>query len=328
MTDSGLSEVLRALHSHDHFLVTSHIHPDGDNIGSVLAMNWLLRRLGKQAFVVLTDPVPAAFAFMPGADEILSPETFRAKGWQAQTVVILDAGDMARVGETVHCFPPEAPVIIVDHHPQSINPANTSWVRPEAAATGEMVYELIRELGLTPEKGTAMALYTAIFTDTGGFRFNNTTGKLLEQAAELVYCGADPSVIAEKVYDTKPLLALKLLGEALHTLQVSRDGQVAWIAISDRMLQASSAGPDETDGFVNYARMVAGVKVAVLFREMGNGEVKVSWRSRRGTDVGEMAREMGGGGHVNAAGSIYRGNLEAAVKEVLSVISRRLPASI
>lgn len=328
MQDPGLTRVAEAISRYRRFLVTSHIHPDGDNIGSLLGMTWLLGRLGKEGVPVNSDPVPAAFSFLPGVEKVLLPSQYLEKEEGVEAVIVLDAGDLARVGETACCFPAEAPLIIIDHHPQTIREDCVVYVRPEAAATGELVFDLIQFFGVPLDQEGAVPLYTAIFTDTGGFRFSNTSERVLRLAAELVRYGADPALIAEQVYETRPLAALKLLGEALRSLKVSRDGQVAWMVISQEMLRDNEVGPEETDGFVNYARMVKGVRVAVLLRDLGNGEIKVSWRSRRGTDVSLMARAMGGGGHVNAAGSIYKGELEVAVQEVLAVISRLLPAKI
>jgi phosphoesterase RecJ-like protein len=301
---AGLAAVAEALRRHQRFLVTSHIHPDGDAVASVLAMAWLLRQLGKASRLVLPERVPAAYSFLPGQESIeaADAEGLAAGGdWTADAAVIVDCSELGRLGPVQKLLPPGAALINVDHHVANDFPG-PRYVRTEAAATGELLYELIRHFGLTPDRDTATCLYTALLTDTGSFRFANTTAETLRIAAELLALGVSPSGVAEQVYDVRPLGALRLLAEVLATLRVSPCGRVAWLSLDEGMLERHGLDTSETEGIVNYARTIAGVKIGALFRGVGPTLTRVSWRSRPGYDVAKLAARFGGGGHVNAAG--------------------------
>ncbi|HHW13895.1 MAG TPA: bifunctional oligoribonuclease/PAP phosphatase NrnA, partial [Firmicutes bacterium] len=299
------AEVAVALRRHRRFLVTAHVHPDGDAVGSVLAVGWILRRLGKEARLVLPERVPAAYTFLPGqeaieaADELGPEEAERCR--EADAVVVVDCSDYARLGKVRQLLPEEAEVINVDHHLQN-EFDGPRYVRTDAAATGELVYELAKELDLRLDCDAATCLYTALLTDTGSFRFANTTAETLHIAAELLGLGVSPSCVAEQVYDVRPLGALRLLAEVLATLQVTPCGRVAWLEMDEGMLERHGVDASETEGIVNYARTIAGVKIGALFRGVGPSLTRVSWRSRPGYDVARLAARFGGGGHVNAAG--------------------------
>ncbi|MGE5553196.1 MAG: DHH family phosphoesterase [Betaproteobacteria bacterium] len=298
--EQGLKAVAEELRRHRRFLVTSHVHPDGDAVGSVLAMGWLLRQLGKEARLVLPERVPAAYAFLPGQEAI---ETVgeAAPEQDADAVVVVDCSDLGRLGRVREILPPGAVVINIDHHLQN-EFEGPKYVRTEAAATGELLYEVIREFGLKPDCDTATCLYTALLTDTGSFRFANTTADTLRIAADLLALGVSPSCVAEQVYDVRPLASLRLLAEVLATLQVTPCGRVAWLTMDEGMLERHGLDASETEGIVNYARTIAGVKIGALFRWVGPSLTRVSWRSRPGYDVAKLAARFGGGGHVNAAG--------------------------
>ncbi|MDI6871589.1 MAG: bifunctional oligoribonuclease/PAP phosphatase NrnA [Bacillota bacterium] len=305
----GLSSVAAALRRYRRFIVTSHVHPDGDAVGSVLAMGWILRQLRKEVRLLLPERVPAAYTFLPGQEliEVAGPAgpAEDAEGerplWPAEAVVVVDCSDADRLGPVQKLLPPGAAVITVDHHLQN-EFGEPRYVRTEAAATGELLYELIRELGLQLDCDTATCLYTALLTDTGSFRFANTTAETLHIAADLLHLGVSPSCVAEQVYDVRPLGALRLLAEALATLRVTPCGRVAWLEMDEGMLERHGVDASETEGIVNYARTIAGVKIGALFRGVGPSLTRVSWRSRPGYDVARLAGRFGGGGHVNAAG--------------------------
>ncbi len=317
-----LSEVVAALRRYQRFVVTSHIHPDGDAVGSVLAMGWILRRLGKEVRLVLAERVPAAYAFLPGQESV---EAVRGSGGEArgmdragtleaEAVVVVDCSDLERIGPVKDLLPPGAAVINLDHHLQNEFGA-PRYVRTEAAATGELLYELIRKLGLELDCDTATCLYTALLTDTGSFRFANTTAETLHIAADLLAFGVSPSCVAEQVYDVKPLSSLRLLAEALATLKVTPCGRVAWLEMDEGMLERHGVDASETEGIVNYARTIAGVKIGALFRGVAPSLTRVSWRSRPGYDVSRVAARFGGGGHANAAGCDIALAVAGAVKE-------------
>lgn len=297
----GLTAVAEALRHGRRFAVTSHVRPDGDALGSVLAMGWILRRLGKEVRLVLADPVPATYAFLPGVERIEVAGDLGGKPVDVDTVVVVDCSDPVRVGPVGALLSPEALVVNVDHH-LSNEFAGPKYVRTEAAATGELLYELAQHLGLEIDRDTATCLYTALLTDTGSFRFANTTAGTLHIAAELLTRGVSPGYVAEQVYDVRPLASLRLLAEALATLRLTADGKVAWLQMDPGMLERHQVDASETEGLVNYARTISGVRIGALFRGVGPAATRVSWRSRPGYDVSRVAARFGGGGHANAAG--------------------------
>ncbi|MGE5576443.1 MAG: DHH family phosphoesterase [Syntrophothermus sp.] len=315
--------VLRALKRGRKFLLTSHVHPDGDNIGSMLAVAWILDHFGKEYQMVLADPVPAAYTFLPGTGRISGPD--RCTG-DFDAAVILDCGELDRIGEVSRCLSKELTLVNIDHHLANGEFTVNRYVRTEASATGELVYDLIETLGLTMDPDVAMALYTAILTDTGTFRFANTSARTFQIAARLLAVGVSPSYVAEQVYDTKPLAGLKLLGEVLNTLEVSPCGRIAWLVVTRAMLEKYRVSSEETEGFVNYARSIEGVQVGLLFREQLEGGIKVSWRSRGEANVSEMAARFGGGGHARAAGCEIKAGLSEAMERVFAVIQATLDA--
>lgn len=314
MSGGGLSGVVKALRRHHRFIVTSHVHPDGDAVGSMLAMGWILKQLGKGVRLVLAERVPAAYAFLPGADriEMVAPPGEGAP-LDADAVVVVDCSDPGRLGKVREALPGGAVFINIDHHLQN-EFCEPRYVKTEAAATGELLYELVRRLHLRLDCDTATCLYTALLTDTGSFRFANTTADTLHIAAELLTFGVSPSCVAEQVYDVKPLNSLRLLAEVLGRLKVSSCGRVAWLEMDEKMLERHGVDASETEGIVNYARMIAGVKIGALFRGVAPDVTRVSWRSRPGYDVSRVAGEFGGGGHANAAGCDIHLPLAEAVK--------------
>lgn len=314
MTRAGLSEVAVALRRYQRFIVTSHVHPDGDAVGSVLAMGWILRQLGKTARLVLPERVPAAYAFLPGQENVRAVADVLTEGeLLADAVVVVDCSDPGRLGAVREALPAGVPLLNIDHHLNNEFP-EPRYVRTDAAATGELLYELVQELGLRLDCDTATCLYTALLTDTGSFRFANTTAETLHIAADLLAFGVSPSCVAEQVYDVKPLSSLRLLAEVLATLKVSEGGQVAWLEMDEGMLARHGVDASETEGIVNYARTISGVKIGALFRGVGPEETRVSWRSRPGYDVSRVAARFGGGGHANAAGCDIHRPLPEAVE--------------
>jgi phosphoesterase RecJ-like protein len=312
---AGLAGIVTALGRYRTFVVVSHVHPDGDAVGSVLAMGWILRQLGKKARLVLAERVPAAYAFLPGQELV---ETVELEGpvtpFQAEAVVVVDCSDEDRLGQVRQWLPAGAALLNVDHHQQNEFP-EPKYVRTEAAATGELLYELAKALDLTLDCDTATCLYTALLTDTGSFRFANTTAGTLHIAADLLTFGVSPSFVAEQIYDVKPLAGLRLLAEVLSTLKVTPCGRIAWLEMDEGMLERHGVDASETEGIVNYARTIAGVKIGILFRGVRSGVTRVSWRSRPGYDVSKVAARFGGGGHVNAAGCDIAAALPQAVEQ-------------
>ncbi|NPV52280.1 MAG: bifunctional oligoribonuclease/PAP phosphatase NrnA [Firmicutes bacterium] len=308
-------------------LIMSHIFPDGDSIGSLLALGLALARRSREVTLVCPDDIPETYAFLPGIEGILTVEGARERlsaGRNVDLVVILDSSDLERIGKGANLIPEDACVVNIDHHVTNKNFGAHNFIKVEAAAVGELVYALLLALGTDIDKDIATCLLTALIADTGSFRYSNTTAETFDIAARLVKRGAEPAVIAEHVFETKPFSSLKLLGRVLDNLELSPDGRVAWVSLPHRLLDEFHVNEAQTEGFVNYARMVAGVEVAVLFREEANSRIRVGLRSRDRFDVSRLAQRFGGGGHAKAAGCTIEGDLEHAKQLVLEAIADEL----
>ncbi len=306
-------EILR----HHRFLVTAHAEPDGDAVGSVLAMYHALRVLGKDVKVCLADPIPPIYRFLPGAREVRNEVP---SGFVPECVVVLDCSELSRTGKILDSIKEEAVILInIDHHSSNTRFGDVSVVE-ECGATGELVYLLIEELDIPVDVEMGMCLYTSILTDTGGFRYRNTTRRSLQIAAELVGLGINPGEIAEKACESYPLERFRILGQALNHLEVSCNGKIADFFVSKEMLNGNDVSPSIVEGFVNYPREIDGVLVSVFIREKEKNRYRVSLRSKGNADVAAVAQFFGGGGHRNAAGCVVEGDFETARKRVLGKV--------
>ncbi|MGI6128898.1 MAG: DHH family phosphoesterase [bacterium] len=314
-----LPEIRKILRESANIAICCHIDPDGDAIGSLLGLGLALTSQGLRVNMVSPDGVPPSFRFLPGADEVLtSLPPFK----EPIVVVVLDCGDLDRLGSIAQQVSLQLNVINIDHHPTNTNFGTINWIEPEASATAEMVFFLLRCLAIPITEETATCLYTGIHTDTGGFRYQNTTARVHKVVGQLINTGVKPWRVSDRVYDTKPLSQIHLLQAALERLQVTSDGRIAWIALPYHVM--SSYKEDDTSGIINYPRMVAGTELAILLKEDEKGQVKVGFRSREQVDVGLLAQSLGGGGHARAAGCVIPGPLVAAEKQVLTVAKRAL----
>jgi len=300
------SEIASALRSNDSFLLSVHINPDGDALGSQLALLFALRKIGKRVAAHNLDPVPETYRFLPGAGEITSGGTLPSGPFDA--LVVLDA-EPSRTGLFDGNYPART-LINIDHHVTNPLIWPLTWLDTNASATGEMVYHLIRELGVAIERDIALCLYTSIFTDTGSFRYTNTTPAAMRIAAELIASGADPWQVTENVYESFTMGRLKLLGHVLAAMERSADGMIAWVIITDELYRITGTTAEDTDNLINFVRSVKGVEVAVLFRQTGPREYKLSLRSKGRVDVSGIAKSLGGGGHANASGCVMEGTIE------------------
>ncbi len=318
--ERGLKEVAELVSSSDRFLITAHERPDGDAIGSILAMGDLLRRGGKEVVMYTQDEVPGGLSFLPGVTEIEHNIPDWPKG--SFCLVVLDCNEIERVGaEGKGLLHACQSAIILDHHLGDgfcigASKPCISVIDTKASATGQICFELFKELGWQLTRDAATCIYAAILTDTGGFRYSNTNERTFELARELVLLGADPYAIALSCFESKPLSKLKLLGLALETLEVYYNGLLSIMTITPEMFELCGSKEAETDDFVSYARSIDTVEMAALIKEAKPGIVSVSLRSKRFVNVAELASEFGGGGHFNAAGFRVPGN-PVEVKERL-----------
>jgi len=311
------------------FLLTCHLRPDGDALGSMLGLAAILRELGKDVVMFNVDPVPEYLRFLPRSAEVL-----RA----APTNVTFDATfvtDTAARSLLPHALPPPSvtgPWVMIDHHAAHDDFGDVIVRETDAVATGEVVLRLMADLGISRVPAdAAVPLYTAIVTDTGGFRYQGTTPTTLRLAADLVEAGADPWTVAYNVFEGWAPARMKLLGVVLETLLTSHEGRVATLTVTREMMARTQADDDMVEGLVNYARMLSGVEVASLVWEWrpaadGSPVTKVSLRSRGNVDVSRVAVALGGGGHRSAAGATVPGSVDEVRARVLAESARQLPA--
>lgn len=315
-------EIAEIIHQGRSFLVCSHMNPDGDAVGSSLALGLFLEGEGKEVVIYNRDGVPALYRFIPGVERI---QQTIPEGKRFDISFLLDCAGPERVGGAFERFSPKGQVIVIDHHPPVRPFREVHLVCTEAAATGELLYDVMMAYGKPPRPPIATALYLALMTDTGSFRFSNTTPRALHIAAELQAAGADHALLIDGVYRSFPPERFRLLAQVLQTLSFYFGGRVAAMRVTRGMYESSGAGDELTEGFVDIPRSVGGVKVALLLREVASGEYRVSLRSRGEVDVGELASQFQGGGHPNAAGCTIRGEGEAVYSSLLKAVGEALP---
>jgi phosphoesterase RecJ-like protein len=312
--------LLRRLRSAQRLLITSHANPDGDAIGTSVGLARILNRLGKGAMIWHRDPVPTLYHPLPGTERIHTG-TEPPVGFpdQYDAAVVLECPTLDRCGleEPISTLP----LLNIDHHLGNQHYGEVNWVDPTAPAVGEMIYRVSRGLGLTIDDEIAAALYMALVTDTGGFRFGNTSPAAFESAAALVRDGARPERVAGWLYDSRPESAVRLVGEMLATLELHHDGRIATVALTREMFSRTNATAGDAEGLIDHPRSIAGVAAVALLRELPGGEVKVSLRSSGDIDVEALARRHGGGGHPNAAGMPAHGDLPTIRRQVVEELA-------
>jgi phosphoesterase RecJ-like protein len=298
--------------------VTTHINADGDAAGSVAAMARLLPQLGLKPIIVNPTPWPAVFAFLKkGLDDRTSggAEALRSAG----ALISLDVSDVKRLGSlsgAARALPGSR--IVIDHHVPTEEPAGDIVLADTAAcATGELVFDLATVLGLEITPPVARALYAALLTDTGGFRFSNTTPRCHAIAGQLLAAGVDPEEMYRRIYASVSVGRLELLRDALATLETEPELGLSWISVAPDALERYRLKAEDLDGIVEHPRSISGTKLALFFRDLGYGKVKVSFRSTGDVDVNRFARTFGGGGHAKAAGALIAGSMDDVKQRVL-----------
>jgi phosphoesterase RecJ-like protein len=320
-------ELARLLEPGRRVCLTTHVNPDGDGLGSEAGLLHFLRARGVDAVVTNPTPTPPRFAFLfddlPGADR--TAEAVKELR-RADVIVVLDISDLGRLGmlsETVRTR--GVPVACIDHHvSEGELPAGPRYVDPAAAATGELILELAEANDWPVTEAAARGLYVAILTDTGGFRFSNTRPQTLRVAADLLEAGVDPEEIYLEVYARAPEGRPRLFAEALQTLVVEPEYGLAWVTVPPGAIERLKVTSDDLDGVVEFPRSIEGVRLALLFREVSQGRVKVSLRSVGDVDVAEFAKPFGGGGHRKAAGLLMSGSLAEVQAAVLGAARKWL----
>jgi len=302
-------------------LLLGHVHPDADVLGTLLGLGLALERAGWRPTFAGPHPVPEVLSFLPGAARY---EVWARAPRQFDVLVLTDCPNHGRTeGLLEQARGPSSAVLNIDHHPDNRRYGTVDWIDPSAAATGEMIWELLGRLGLPLSADVALNLYTAIHTDTGSFRYSNTTARTFQIAADLTRAGAEPALVTDWLYQRRPPRALNELGELLRRIEVSPDGAVAWLAVPRGLVSEDFMAAEDV---VTYPRSIAGVKVAVVLREEAPNKVKVSLRGKGEIPVNRIAGRFGGGGHENAAGCTLSSPLDDATTTVLAAVREALTA--
>lgn len=322
-TNTNLGALADIMRTHDKFVVLSHYRPDGDAIGSTLAVGLALQALGKQVRMLNEDPVPATLAFLPGSEKIELP----GDPVDAEVVIAVDCANRERLG--AKCLEAVAGAdrvwINIDHHRSNEGYGDFHYIDFVSPATGQILYDFLtsQELPVTREIGDN--LYVAISTDTGSFQYESVTARTYEIGAELIKLGVNVSALARETYENFPLRRIQLLRGLLNVMKLSPDGRIASWALTQKLAQEVGIEPEDSEGLIDTLRSVQGVIVAVYFEEMADGKIRMSLRSKDNrVDVGKIAALFGGGGHALAAGVRMRGPLEEAEQKIFAAIDEAI----
>jgi phosphoesterase RecJ-like protein len=310
-----LSQVVELIENKQNFAITTHVRPDGDGIGSSLGLCWLLRSLGKSAEVIVRDGIPAAYAQLPGADEIKQIAEVNGK---YDAIFVIECSDLARPGikGLENQF-----TVNIDHHATSEHFGTINWIDQTASAVGEMIYNLCKAIGGRITREIAECVYLALVTDTGSFHFPNTTDRTLKVASELVKVGVKPAQISEVVYNSYPWSRIELMRQVLATVQRNKSGTIAWMRQTLEMAESSEAVDGDNNGFVNIPLAAKEVEAVVYMREVQPNAYRVSLRSKGCINVARVAEKFGGGGHKNAAGCRVEGDWNLREKEIIAALT-------
>jgi phosphoesterase RecJ-like protein len=309
----------RMIESHALFLAT-HVNPDGDAIGSLISLGRGLQQKGKRVYMYNASPIPAVYRFLPGVKEVRQSLPI-SREWDA--AIILDCGDIERVGEAVDFIRGLPQLINIDHHVTNTAFGHHRMIDTTACSSAEIVYRLLKEMAVEIDQAIASSIYTGILTDTGSFRFANTNSAAYAISAEMVQRGVDPYTVAQHVYGTYSLGRIKLLNMALDSIEISANGKLSLMTLTKEMFTETDTNPEDVDGMINYAKRIEDVTVAALIMENTNGAAHkrfhVSLRSDGSVDVAEIAASFGGGGHFNAAGFGVETSLKDLRKTIISI---------
>jgi phosphoesterase RecJ-like protein len=317
-TNPPIQDIVHAIRSRQRFVLSSHARPDGDSIGSQLAMVYALRALGKEAIAVNADPAPPPLMQFPGVPEIrIAP----AVDGEFDAAIIMECSDLGRTGVSGldRSF-----VINIDHHPGNTGFGQLMWFDSSAAACGEMVFDVVKALGVPLSREIATHVYLAILTDTGSFHYSSISPRTFEICRETLEAGVDPVLVARNVYDSNSMGRLKLFGAVLSAMQIDGTGRIAIVYLDHEMAREAGGTYEDTEGLINLPLTVKEIEAVVFFKQTEGEQYRVSLRSKGNIDVGGVAKSFGGGGHKNAAGCTVSGAIDALQKLFVAKIERAI----
>lgn len=335
----SLKRVVGLIKKHRNFLITVHTNPEGDALGSELAFYMMLKKLGKNAIIVNEDDVPYGYDFLPGQNIIkkfnrrffFESESVNSRKKDLRNInfdcfAVLDCSDLARTGEIHRLNSKSRPIINIDHHISNDRFGDANWVDPNASSTSEMIYVLYKRLKVPFDKDVALLLYVGILTDTGSFRYTNTTKHTHKAVSELLKYNLDVTGTYKHIYENIPFEDIKLLIRILPNIKREVGGKIIWFQIKQDMLKNKKLSFDLSEELLSFARAIKDVEVAVLFKEnLGlKDEIRVNFRSQGRVDVNKIANFFGGGGHRTASGATVRGRIDQVRKKVLAKIKENL----
>jgi phosphoesterase RecJ-like protein len=313
-----IPHIVDAVRTRQRFVLSSHSRPDGDSIGSQMAMAYALRAIGKQVHVVNKDAAPGPILAFPGVPEIEIAD--RVTG-EYDAAIIMECGDLARTGvEGLERFF----VINIDHHPGNSGYGQINWFDASAAACGEMVFDLVKAMGVALTPPIATHIYLAILTDTGSFHYSSITPRTFDICREVLEAGVDPVLVARNVYDSNNMGRLKLFGAVLSAMQIDQSGRIAIVYLDHEMARSAGGTYEDTEGLINLPLTVKEILAVVFFKQVEGNEYRVSMRSKGDIDIGTLAKLFGGGGHKNAAGCTVEGSIDTLQKQFVELIEEAI----
>ncbi len=319
-----LDDIKEFLVKGSNFLISAHISPDGDAVGSVLVFSEILDRLGKVYRVVLQDPPPEKFSFLSNFHKILLYSPNVLGDFRVENMIALDSSNLGRLGEVRKLIPPGVPTLNIDHHADNDNFGTINLTDKNASGNCELIYEVVKHLNMGFDSKIASQIYTSIMFDTGRFRFSNTNGPALRICAEMIEEGADPHSIANAVYYDKNKAFVIALGKVLRNMELHFNDRVGFMHLNHEDLLYEGEAIEDTDGFVDYPLHISGVEVSIFAREQERGRFRVSLRAKDKVKVNEIAHAFDGGGHDKAAGCRLRGGLDEIREKLLKETEKHL----
>ena len=328
MQHTKISKIAKIIKKYHNFIITSHTNLDGDALGSELALYFILKQMGKEVKIVNQDQVPYIYKFMPGVEEIICSakldKEFILEIENDSVLVVLDSSNLERIGNIPVETDKFSLIVNIDHHPSNTKFGHINYIDVSSSSVGEIIFQLSKELNCEITEQIAIPLFAAIVTDTGSFRYANTRAETFYTAFVLVKSGANPHLIANQIYSNNEISALRLLGDALLKIEVDSNSNIAWTIVTREMFEETNAKEEETEGIVDKILSIKKVQVSVLFKEIIEGKIKISFRSKDDFNVDLFARTFGGGGHPNAAGCQLEGDRNDIVKTVIDRLIKAL----
>jgi phosphoesterase RecJ-like protein len=316
-------EIIAVVNQHQRFVILSHIRPDGDAIGSTIALGSTLESMGKDVTYINEDGVPESLVFLPGSDRVKQPTK---EVLDIEVAIAVDCANKLRLGENALKMAANAKLWInIDHHKSNPGYGDLNYIDANSPATGQILYQMITEQGLTLTDEARDSIYVAVSTDTGSFQYSGTTAATYEMAADLVKRGLETGKINEQIYDSFPYRRVALTRELLNTLEISPSGEIADWQLLKKVKHDHDLQPDDSEGLIDMIRSIQGVNVALFFEELMDDSIRVSIRSKIGSiDACEIAQIFGGGGHAKAAGIRMPGPISEARRTVISEVTKHL----